>query len=283
VLIRNKLKQFTGAFLERARALKNSLSRLGASVAQKPTRVKVALLYLLGVCLLASFFIWNAARFSTRSPVETPSREQKESYRRDQEEYFLPEDVKINFPPDREDELEESNKNSKVEEKEDSKAVYEEESKEKEEEKVAELPDPVKPVEGGTVKVEFGAPLKTGKPGSSTQVIEFHRGVDIAVPKNTPVSSLWEGEVKTVKQEDMKYGKSIKLMHRAGKKDKVTFYGNLSQIKVNEGDSVSQGEVIGTVEKSVAKDTSLETPHLHLELHVNGSAKNPLNYLPALK
>jgi murein DD-endopeptidase MepM/ murein hydrolase activator NlpD len=55
-----------------------------------------------------------------------------------------------------------------------------------------------------------------------------------------------------------------------------TLYAHLSEIYVVQGQSVSQGEVVGVV-----GDTGYSTGvHLHFEVIDNGVRQNPLNYLP---
>lgn len=68
------------------------------------------------------------------------------------------------------------------------------------------------------------------------------------------------------------YGYHIVIEHTDGYE---TVYAHLQEIKVDVGDSIKNGDEIGTV---VA--TGMATgPHLHLELHDHGEAVNPLNYI----
>ncbi len=69
------------------------------------------------------------------------------------------------------------------------------------------------------------------------------------------------------------YGLYVVIDHGNGFQ---TLYAHLSQILVSTGQSVSQGQTIG-----IAGVTGYSTgPHLHFEVHLNGSVVNPLDYLP---
>ena len=69
------------------------------------------------------------------------------------------------------------------------------------------------------------------------------------------------------------YGKLVKIDHGNGLQ---TYYGHNSQLLVSVGDTVAQGE---TIAKAGATGR-VTGPHVHLEVRVNGSRRNPMNYLP---
>ena len=54
-----------------------------------------------------------------------------------------------------------------------------------------------------------------------------------------------------------------------------TLYGHCNSLVASTGEKVSQGQVVAYV-GSTGNSTG---PHLHLEIRVNGVAKNPQNYL----
>lgn len=105
--------------------------------------------------------------------------------------------------------------------------------------------------------------------------IRAHKGVDYAAKTGTPVKSTANGKV-IFKGWKGGYGRVIMLQHA---KNYSTVYAHLSKFKskLNKGDTVTQGEVIGYVGQSGLASG----PHLHYELRVNGIHKNPLKvHLP---
>lgn len=100
---------------------------------------------------------------------------------------------------------------------------------------------------------------------------EFHGGIDIAAPYGSPVRAAGGGTV-IYTGRDGGYGRMVLIDHGDGL---VTRYAHLSRIDVEPGQNVSRGEVIGAVGES-GRATG---PHLHFEVMVNGSTRNPLNYL----
>lgn len=97
----------------------------------------------------------------------------------------------------------------------------------------------------------------------------LHKGIDII--GNSRIMASDNGVVEFAGKKNG-LGNAIIINHRNGYK---TVYGHLSKINVKKGQVVEKGEVIG-----IMGNTGNSTgTHLHFEVHVNGSPKNPLNYL----
>lgn len=99
--------------------------------------------------------------------------------------------------------------------------------------------------------------------------IRAHKGVDYAARTGTPVKSAGDGKIAFIGRKGG-YGHVIIVKH--GERYE-TLYAHLSDFKDNlqEGDTVSQGDVIGYVGQ-----TGLATgPHLHYEFRVDGIHRNP--------
>jgi murein DD-endopeptidase MepM/ murein hydrolase activator NlpD len=99
----------------------------------------------------------------------------------------------------------------------------------------------------------------------------FHRGLDIAARRGTPIEAPADGIVVFAGHEHG-YGRVIRLSHGFGY---ATVFGHLSKILVHPGERVHRGEIIGRVGSS-GRSTG---PHLHYEVHVDGKAVNPLYYI----
>ena len=105
----------------------------------------------------------------------------------------------------------------------------------------------------------------------TTSEREFHEGLDIAVWYNTPVLATAYGTV-SYSGWSGGYGWNIKIDHGFGYK---TIYGHLNRIKVKEGEQVKRGQVIALSGNS-GRSTG---PHLHYEVRVNNSPKNPRDFI----
>ena len=99
----------------------------------------------------------------------------------------------------------------------------------------------------------------------------MHEGIDIGVGYGTPIHAATSGTV--VYSGWMSgYGNFVIIDHGGGM---ATAYGHQSSIAAGNGQSVSQGQVIGYV----GCTGHCFGPHLHFEVRINGSAVDPLGYL----
>jgi murein DD-endopeptidase MepM/ murein hydrolase activator NlpD len=99
----------------------------------------------------------------------------------------------------------------------------------------------------------------------------LHAGIDIPLPIGTGIRAADGGSV-AIAGSVGGYGNYICIQHGGSLS---TCYGHLSGIGVSVGQSVSQGQVIGS-----SGNTGNSTgPHLHFETRVNGSPVDPLGYL----
>lgn len=103
-----------------------------------------------------------------------------------------------------------------------------------------------------------------------------HDGLDLSAEIGTKVLAVQAGMVLRVYSDDL-YGATVVIDHGNGL---VISYANLEQIPtVYEGDTVSAGDVIGSV-GDTAKCESLQEGHLHLSAELNGESVSPMDYLP---
>lgn len=103
-----------------------------------------------------------------------------------------------------------------------------------------------------------------------TRRVQPHTGVDYAAPKGTPVMSIGDGVVTSVKYEGAG-GNTVRIRHNSVYS---TAYLHLSKYAkgLKAGQRVRQGEVIGYV-GSTGRSTG---PHLDFRVWKNGSPINPL-------
>jgi murein DD-endopeptidase MepM/ murein hydrolase activator NlpD len=100
---------------------------------------------------------------------------------------------------------------------------------------------------------------------------EFHPGVDISGAIGTPVHVTADGIVQFADM-DAGYGRLVIVDNGGGIE---TWYAHMSRFYVHTGQEVRRGELLGEVGMS----GRVTAPHLHYEVHVNGSPRNPYQYL----
>ena len=118
----------------------------------------------------------------------------------------------------------------------------------------------------GRISSYFGGRKSPGGIGSTN-----HKGIDIAVPRGTPIYAA-DGGTVTYSGWMSGYGYLVQIDHGNGY---VTRYGHNSSLTVNVGQHVYKGQQVAR-----AGSTGNSTGnHCHFEVRYNGVAKNPLNYL----
>ena len=99
-----------------------------------------------------------------------------------------------------------------------------------------------------------------------------HQGIDLKAQLGTPVFSSHSGRVIYAGQRFSGYGKVVIVEFS---NYWSSLYAHLNEIKVQEGQTVKQGALIGTVGRT-GKVTGV---HLHFELIYKKQPVNPLLYL----
>ncbi len=99
----------------------------------------------------------------------------------------------------------------------------------------------------------------------------MHNGIDIGASIGTPIKASDTGVV-IFSGNKGSYGNLIKIDHKNGY---VTYYAHCSRLAVSEGETVTQGQIIGYV-GNTGNSTG---PHCHFEIQQNGTPLNPLNFI----
>lgn len=98
-----------------------------------------------------------------------------------------------------------------------------------------------------------------------------HKGVDLNAPTGTCVFAAMDGQVIAVGRQ-RQYGNFVTIDHGNGV---ATHYGHHRTNLVEVGDVVRRGQKIA----EVGRTGNATGPHLHFELRVDGSQRNPLPFM----
>lgn len=113
-----------------------------------------------------------------------------------------------------------------------------------------------------------------GREHPVTHVYGNHSGIDISAPGGTKIYASKSGVVVHAAQGTggyWSYGNYVIVSHSDGTS---TLYAHMSRIGCKQGQTVKQGDVIGYV-GSTGRSTG---NHLHFEVRVGSTRKDPLNY-----
>jgi murein DD-endopeptidase MepM/ murein hydrolase activator NlpD len=98
-----------------------------------------------------------------------------------------------------------------------------------------------------------------------------HSGLDVAVPRGTPIKASAQGKVLAV-DEYFFNGKTVFVDHGNGL---ISMYCHLDRIDVREEDSIKQGQRIGLA----GMTGRASGPHLHWSVVLNGAMVDPTLFL----
>jgi len=102
-----------------------------------------------------------------------------------------------------------------------------------------------------------------------------HEGQDFAGAYGSPIYATADGVV-TYAGWESGYGRLVTIRHKYGFE---TRFGHLSQIRAKVGQKVSRGDRIGDMGNS-GRSTGT---HLHYEIRISGTPKNPMTFIKAAK
>ena len=120
----------------------------------------------------------------------------------------------------------------------------------------------IRPV-SGTISSRFGSRSR-----------DNHKGLDIAAPKGTAIKAAASGTVLVAGYNSSYSGYGNCVVVRCSS-SVIIIYGQCSQVYVQAGETVAQGQVISAV-----GSTGISTGnHLHFEIRYNGTAIDPQNYV----
>jgi murein DD-endopeptidase MepM/ murein hydrolase activator NlpD len=99
----------------------------------------------------------------------------------------------------------------------------------------------------------------------------WHQGIDLSAPKGTPVRATADGRVVVAERKGA-WGRMVLIDHGNGYE---TRFAHLKRIKVERGEKVRRGEVVGTVGES----GNATGPHLHYEVLISGTPVDPRPFM----
>ncbi|MCG9678348.1 M23 family metallopeptidase [Vibrio sp. Isolate24] len=124
-----------------------------------------------------------------------------------------------------------------------------------------------------------GRPVKSGYLSSHygrrvhpvTKMKTMHHGIDYAVNAGTPIYAPADGIIEVARKSNKGSGNFLKLAHSFGF---TSSYSHLSAFKVQRGDYVKKGDLIG-----LSGNSGLSTGyHLHYEVRLVGRSLDPLPF-----
>jgi murein DD-endopeptidase MepM/ murein hydrolase activator NlpD len=110
-------------------------------------------------------------------------------------------------------------------------------------------------------------------PDPFTGAPHMHTGIDISTYRaGDPIVATADGQIALIAYEPNGFGNYVVIRHQHGF---YTRYAHMLSFRVEAGQQVKQGEVIGYI-GSTGRSTG---PHLHYEVHIGSDVVDPYKYL----
>ena len=131
----------------------------------------------------------------------------------------------------------------------------------------------VVPVKNATIAQDYSS--SELQYNSTLKQWEIHKAIDFIANEDTNVYAITNGTISNIYSNYLE-GTVIEISHNNGL---VSVYKSLnSNTNVSVGETVSAGQIIGSVSESMAQEFNVGA-HLHLEMLLNGKKVNPNDYL----
>ncbi|BDZ31228.1 tape measure protein [Lactiplantibacillus brownii] len=124
----------------------------------------------------------------------------------------------------------------------------------------------------GSLAPHFGSPFKQSS-GYGPRSGGFHKGIDFAAPRGTPIPAQYGGTVVEAGPASG-FGNWVVIKPSGASVD--TIYGHMKRMKVKKGQKVKAGQTIAWV----GSEGQSSGPHVHYELRagLGGKSYNPMTY-----
>jgi len=126
------------------------------------------------------------------------------------------------------------------------------------------------PIQGAGTEITSGFGARTDP---FTRRAAFHAGLDFGGPWGTKVHATAPGKVVWAGPRGA-YGNMVEIDNGLGVR---TRYGHLSRVLVRRGETIAKGQTVGRL-GSTGRSTG---PHVHYEVWVDNTVRNPENFLEA--
>jgi murein DD-endopeptidase MepM/ murein hydrolase activator NlpD len=107
-----------------------------------------------------------------------------------------------------------------------------------------------------------------GNTGFTSLGYNFHNGIDLAAPPNTPIYAAADGNVVACDTGEAAYGNWCAIKHTlAGGRQIVTLYAHMTSFKLRGGQTVKRGDLVGYEGNTGNTTRLLYGPHRGFHLH----------------